>query len=81
MKRASDELEGEDQSNKARFGVYREHHATLDEQSVVHLRLVDGLVVVGGVLLGRLANGGIKNIPHPMGCEDDPQSAKPSGEV
>jgi hypothetical protein len=29
----------------------------------------------------RSTHGGIKNIPHPMGREDDPQSAKPITEV
>jgi hypothetical protein len=43
--------------------------------------LVDNLLIVGGALLGCVTNGGIKNIPHPMGSEDDPQSAKPSSEV
>jgi hypothetical protein len=29
----------------------------------------------------HIPHGGIKNIPHPMGSEDDPQSAKQSSEV
>jgi hypothetical protein len=63
------------------LGLHGKHHATLDEQSVIYLGLVDGLVIFGGVRIGRIANGGIKNILHPMGSEDDPQSAKPSSEV
>jgi hypothetical protein len=43
--------------------------------------MVDGLLILGGVLLGRVANSGIKNIPHPMGSEDNSQSVKPGGEV
>jgi hypothetical protein len=53
--------------------LHGKQHVTLDKSRIVHLGLVDVLLVLTGALLGRGANGGIKNIPHPMGSKDDPQ--------
>jgi hypothetical protein len=56
-------------------------HATLDQGGVIHLRLVDILLIRGGIADRRIAYGAIKNIGHLMRCEEDPQSAEPCGEV
>jgi hypothetical protein len=61
--------------------LHGKQHATLDKRSIIYLGLVDVPLIVGGTHIGRGTNGGIKNISHLMGSEDDPQSAKLSSEV